>query len=94
MRRHQLAEDVGADALQMRGDLGIVEARVAALHLRIGEPRAGLHEELGDLDVGRQASPAQRLGVVEIGIAIEQAVEQGLNEAPLEASCDRAGAPG
>ena len=74
-----------ADAREVRGHLRVVEAGVAALHVGVGEPRAGLQEELGDLDVGRQAACAQRLGVVEVGIAAAQALEQGRDEALLQA---------
>ena len=85
VRRHQLAEDIGADALEVPGHLGIVETGIGSLHVGIGEPRSGLHEKLGDLDVGRQAASAQRFGVVEVGIALEQPVEEGFDEATLQA---------
>ena len=68
----------------MRGDLRVVEARVALLHAGVAGPGAGLQEELGHLDVGRQAAAAQRRDVGDVGIAAEQAVEQRLDEAPLE----------
>ena len=85
VRRHQLAEHVGADARKVPRHLRIVEAGIASLHAGVGKPGAGLQEELGDLDVGRQAPAAQGLGVVEVGVAAAQPVEQGLNEAPLQA---------
>ena len=85
MRRHQLGEHIGAHALQVRCHLRIVEAGVALLHPGVAGPCARLQEELGDLDVGRQALPAQRLDVVDIGVGAEHAIEQGLDETPLQA---------
>ena len=58
---HQLAEHVGADALEVPGHLRVVEARVAALHAGVGEPGTGLQEELGHLDVARQAAARSAL---------------------------------
>src|SRR5262245_34272504 len=69
----------------MLGYLGVVETRIGLLHVRVGEPRTSLQEELGNLDVGRQSLPAQRLDVIELRVGAKQAVEQRLYESLLQA---------
>ena len=84
MWRRQLGKAIGADARQMGGDLRVVEARVALLHAGVAGPGSRLQEELGHLDIGRQAAAAQRRDVGDVGVAAEQAREQRLDEAALE----------
>ena len=48
------------------------------------QPSSRQEEKLDHLDVGRQRAGMQRVGIGEIGIAAEQALDHGRDEAPLE----------
>ena len=82
--RNQLGEDVYFHALQVARNVGIVKTRVAALNGNTGQPRAGLQEELVDLDVRWQSVSAQGSDVEQLGIGRKQSVQQWLHEPPLK----------
>ena len=48
------------------------------------QPPARQEEKLDHLDVGRQRAGMQRVGIGEIGIAAEQAIDHGRDETPLQ----------
>jgi len=48
------------------------------------QPASGKEEELDDRDVGRQPARAERIGIGEIGITAEQAVDDRRDEATLD----------
>ena len=88
--RHHV--DAALDHVAQR--MGVVGGNVALLRGGDAEARAGLEEELVDLDIGRQRARAQRGGVGELGIAGENAVRERLQEAPFEIRPWRAASPG
>lgn len=72
---HQLRDHVDATRQQIRRRVGVVRRDVVLLRIGITEPFSGKEEKLDDLDVRRQGLGVERLGVVQIGIAAEQAID-------------------
>ncbi len=80
----QLRHHVDAAVDQVAQRVRIVGGDVALLRDRNIQARAGEEEELVDLDIGRQITPAQRQRVGELGIAAEHPLGERPEEAPLE----------
>ena len=81
---HELRHDVEAGGEQIGGGVGVIGGDVILLRHRHMQPSPGEEEELDDADVWRQAAGAQRRGIGEIGIAAEQAIDHGRDEAAFE----------
>ena len=48
------------------------------------QPSAGQKEEFDDLDVGRQRTATNRIGIGKVGIAAEQTLDHRSDETPLQ----------
>jgi hypothetical protein len=81
---HRLRDHVHALHAHVARDEGVVGRDVALLRHRIAQVVAGLHEELAHLHVGRQRMRAQVLHVVQVGVVLEQALDQRAEEMRLE----------
>src|SRR5262249_19043114 len=80
----ELRHHVDAAIEHVAQSRGVVGADVTLLRGGDAEPRAGLEEELVDLDVRRQRARVQRERIGELGIAGEDAVDNRLEEAAFE----------
>ncbi|MNP06323.1 hypothetical protein D3C76_983000 [compost metagenome] len=82
---HQLRDQVQALGVDVACGVAVVAADVALLGRRAVQQAAGLHEELFHADVRRQAVVAQVGEVREFFMVGEDALDEGLEKAPLQA---------
>ena len=72
---HQLRDDIEPARQQIGRGMGIVCGDVMLLRERHMQPFSRQEEKLDHLDIGRQRTGMQRIGIGQIGIAAEQAVD-------------------
>ena len=82
---HQLGHQVQAGGIDVPGRMAVVAADVVLLRRRAVQQAAGLHEELLDADVGRQAVAVQVGEEVQFGIVAEHPLDEGFEKPPLQA---------
>ena len=64
--------------------MAVVAADVVLLGLLAVQQAAGLHEELLDVDIRRQAVPAQVGEEIQFGVVTEYPFDKGFEETPLQ----------
>ena len=81
---HQLGNDVEPARQQIGRGMGVVGGDVVLLRERHMQPASSQKEKLDHLDIRRQRAGMQRVGIGQIRIATEQAVDHRRDEAPLQ----------
>ena len=82
--RHKLGDDVKPARQQIGRGMGIVRGNIMLLRERHVQPPSGQKKELDHPDIGRKRVGAQRVGIGQIRIAAEQAVDHRFNKTPLQ----------
>ena len=85
--RHQLGDNVHPRRQQIGTGMGIVGGNIVLLRAGTCSHRPARKKNSITLNVGRQRTCVQRFGIGEIGIAAEQTVDHGRDEAPLQQIC-------
>ncbi|MNO60105.1 hypothetical protein D3C76_507080 [compost metagenome] len=82
---HQLGDQVQAFGVDIPCGVAVVAADVVLLRRFAVQQATGLHEELFDSDVRRQAVVAQVCEVTELFVVSEDTLDEGFEKAPLQA---------